>query len=86
MTEDQRQRLQHIADVTLRLDGCPMGAMPECGDLIEMGLVTLHDHPKALMLWVEPSRAGWEALKALSTEEGGPHREDAPEMHTIGGE
>ena len=34
-------------------------------DLIEMGLVTLHDHPKALMLWVEPSRKGWEAVKAL---------------------
>ena len=65
MTDDQQQRLRQIAEVTRRLDGCPMGAMPECGDLIEMGLVTLHDHPKALMLWVEPSREGWEAVKAM---------------------
>tara|TARA_R110000823_G_scaffold270296_1_gene389930 strand:- start:51 stop:245 length:195 start_codon:yes stop_codon:yes gene_type:complete len=59
MSEDQRQRLRQIADVTRRLDGCPMGAMPECGDLIKMGLVILHDLPQYSMLWVEPSREGW---------------------------
>jgi len=59
MSVDQRRRLRQIADVTRSLDGCPMGAMPECGDLIEMGLVILHDHPEADMLWVEPSREGW---------------------------
>ena len=64
MSDDQRQRLRQIADVTRRLDGCPSSLMPECGDLIEMGLVTLHDdHPQYFTLWAEPSREGWQEVK-----------------------
>jgi len=59
LTPDQRARLQQIANVTQKLDGCPQGAMPVCGDLVDMGLVKVHDNSIFLMLWVEPTSEGW---------------------------
>lgn len=60
LTADQTARLRQIARVTRRLDGCPSSMMPVCGDLVELGLVVVHDRSAYLTLWVEPSSLGWE--------------------------